>query len=259
MRIKSAASSSAFLQAEIWGTQVLASLGAVTAKEFADEELGSTPLSVLSIYSTCPYKPLSMSCRLCYKSLSRTRAPTSAGTEKPSFHLLNAKQKHDEIFSNLLFCFPSNYHQPSSSSFSGLSPAFLFAPVVTGSLRMGILIPWLANDLLRSVLSITPGNFFALKTLNGLLKIEANTGAVVLVTVCEIWPLTLVGVPEVFGWPTLTKFNLSRNQPSVRTLRSWRTNQMPKFSFRSFNLNALALRLPMRFRVKAPRVSLAPR
>ena len=60
-------------------------------------------------------------------------------------------------------------------------------------------MPWVANDLLRSVLSITPGNFLALKTLNGLLKIEANTGAVVLVTVWVIWPLTLVGVPVVFG------------------------------------------------------------
>jgi hypothetical protein len=37
---------------EIWGTQVLPSLGVVTAKEFADEELGSTLLSVLSIYFT---------------------------------------------------------------------------------------------------------------------------------------------------------------------------------------------------------------
>lgn len=51
---------------------------------------------------------------------------------------------------------------------------------------------------------------------------------------------------------TLTKENLKRNGPSVRTLRSCKTNQMPIRSSVSASRKALAAKLPMRFRVNMP-------
>jgi hypothetical protein len=63
------------------------------------------------------------------------------------------------------------------------------------SLRIGIFMPWVAKHLLRFVLSITPGNFFALKTWKTSEKVLASTGA-----------------DPVFRLPpspTLTKFILS--------------------------------------------------
>ena len=52
--------------------------------------------------------------------------------------------------------------------------------------------------------------------------------------------------------PRFKKLNLSLNRPSVRTERSWRTNQIPRTSLSSFNRNAEAVRLPIRFLVKDP-------
>lgn len=78
-------------------------------------------------------------------------------------------------------------NQPSSSS----SRALPLGP----SLRMGILMPCVAKHRLRSVLSMTPGNFLALKTWNIWEKQDASTGAD---------PL-LSDVASV-GEPTLTKF-----------------------------------------------------
>src|SRR3569833_4240341 len=43
-----------------------------------------------------------------------------------------------------------------------------------------------------------------------------------------------------------------RKFPSVRTLRSWRMNQMPILSWGAVRRKALAARLPMRFRVNMP-------
>lgn len=101
---------------------------------------------------------------------------------------------------------------------------------------MGILIPCLANALLRGVLSTTPGNFLAEKTWNSLLKPEASIGAELVLTlpVCRggadcrfagaFGPATLEACPGVSGVelacpdatdamaelvPTSTKLNLS--------------------------------------------------
>ena len=78
-------------------------------------------------------------------------------------------------------------------------------------------------------------------------------------------PLDVVGEAET---PTLTKEKRSLgvlvfvkfgggkekylNVPSVRTERSWSTNQMPIRSSGSVSLNALAARLPIRFLVNIP-------
>lgn len=64
-------------------------------------------------------------------------------------------------------------------------------------------MPCVAKHLLSGVLSMTPGNFLALKTWKMLLKHEAKTGADPVFRVW--WP---PGVPEA-GLPTLTKFILS--------------------------------------------------
>lgn len=45
--------------------------------------------------------------------------------------------------------------------------------------------------------------------------------------------------------------NLSRNSPSVRTLRSWKMNQTPMSSSRSYSLNAVATHAPVRLRIGA--------
>lgn len=112
---------------------------------------------------------------------------------------------------------------------------------------------------------MTPGNFLAEKTWNGSEKTEANTGAV---------PWLMTGAPfvdSVDGVPTLTKliFRLIllaialdtvscfpkvpyRKVPSVRTLRSCRINHTPILLSGSVNRKALALRLPIKFRVNIP-------
>lgn len=81
-------------------------------------------------------------------------------------------------------------HHWSSASYSaalaGLGP----------SLRMGILMPCPAKHLLRGVLSMTPGNFFALYTWKASLKHEASTGAL---PVFKLLPLPMC-------FPTSTKF-----------------------------------------------------
>lgn len=90
---------------------------------------------------------------------------------------------------------------------------------------MGILIPCAAKVLLSSVDSITPGNFFALKTWKGLVKTDARTGAAEVLrdalgtTADEFADAGVrgdVGLEELLlvllGWlesPTLTKLNLS--------------------------------------------------
>lgn len=61
---------------------------------------------------------------------------------------------------------------PHSSSSSSL-PRFPLGP----SFRIGIFIPCVAKHLLSGVLSITPGNFLALKTWKMSLKAVARTGA----------------------------------------------------------------------------------
>lgn len=61
-------------------------------------------------------------------------------------------------------------------SSSSPSPGLLSLPLIP-SLRIGILIPWVAKHLLRGVLSITPGNFLAENTWKTSLKQDARTGA----------------------------------------------------------------------------------
>ena len=78
-----------------------------------------------------------------------------------------------------------------SSSNSSRSRTFPRGP----SFRIGILIPWVAKHLLSSVLSMTPGNFFALKTWNTFEKAEARTGAAL-----------VFSAVEELREPTLTKF-----------------------------------------------------
>lgn len=58
-------------------------------------------------------------------------------------------------------------------------------------------MPCVAKHLLNCVLSITPGNFLALKTWNTLENVEASTGAVPLLSDCADGDV---------GVPTLTKF-----------------------------------------------------
>lgn len=138
---------------------------------------------------------------------------------------------------------------------------------------MGILIPWVAKHLLRAVLSTTPGNFFAEYTVKTSEKQEARTGALP-VLIAPDWvrdaAVSESGVPEPVGAPTFTneKRRLKesqyidiglwvtqgayRKQPSVRTERSCRTNQIPILSSGSVNLKAEAAKLPIRFRVNMP-------
>lgn len=80
----------------------------------------------------------------------------------------------------------------SQSSFSYSSR---LTTVLGPSLRMGILIPCVAKHLLRLVLSMTPGNFFAENTWKTSLKVLARTGAE---PVLSLFGLLLS--------PTLTKF-----------------------------------------------------
>jgi len=63
---------------------------------------------------------------------------------------------------------------------------------------MGILIPCMAKHLLRAVLSMTPGNFLALKTWKGSEYVVARIGAD-----CVIRQLGR------FGSPTSTKFSFN--------------------------------------------------
>ena len=134
---------------------------------------------------------------------------------------------------------------------------------------MGILIPWCANCFDSGVLSHTPGNFLAEKTVKTSLKHDASTGVLPMLT-CDGLPLAI----WLGGAATLTKENLSLRGdgsklvncwgplqggtetylkwPSVLTLRSWSTNQMPILSLLSVSRKALAARLPMRLRVNIP-------
>lgn len=144
-------------------------------------------------------------------------------------------------------CIPSFSHLTAVSipsipfySSSSPSPGLLSLPL-TPSFRIGILIPCVAKHLLRSVLSMTPGNFFAEKTSNLSLKHEARTGAE---AVLRVW--------AAVGEPTFTKFIFSRKEPSVRTLRSCRINQTPISLCGFVSLKALTQRLPMRLRVNMP-------
>ena len=86
-------------------------------------------------------------------------------------------------------------YQSSSSP----SPGLLSFPLGP-SFLIGILIPCVAKHLLRFVLSMTPGNFFALKTWKMSLKQDARTGAEAVLSLCSLC-----------GQPTFTKFifNLS--------------------------------------------------
>src|SRR5665213_1338606 len=116
---------------------------------------------------------------------------------------------------------------------------------------MAILIPCCAKYLLSGVLSMTPGNLFALQTWNGWLNTEASTGAEAPELSSGDSPSPPLGMSVLCRF---TKVNLRRNQPSVRTLRSCSTNQMPSCFWRSFSLKALALKLPIRLRVYIPLV-----
>jgi hypothetical protein len=81
-------------------------------------------------------------------------------------------------------------------------------------------MPCCANVLLNSVDSITPGNFFALKTWKGLVNTEARTGAAAVLSVAPaVTPEEFadagvkgdVGFDDelfgVFDSPTFTKLN----------------------------------------------------
>jgi hypothetical protein len=63
--------------------------------------------------------------------------------------------------------------------------------------------------------------------------------------------LLLLVVGEA-GTPTLTKEKRSLKVPSVLTLKSCSTNQIPILSCGSVSRNALALRLPIKFLVNIP-------
>jgi len=102
-------------------------------------------------------------------------------------------------------------------------------------------MPCVAKHLLRLVLSITPGNLFALKTWNTWEKQLARTGADPLF---KLWG-------EV-GEPTLTKFIFNRKLPSVLTLRSCKINHTPITPSGSVSLKALTQRLPIKLRVNIP-------
>lgn len=81
-------------------------------------------------------------------------------------------------------------------------------------------------------------------------KQAAKTGALPVLRI-EFWfegfPL---GVTD--GGPTLTNERRSLKQPSVRTLKSCKTNQIPILSPGSVRRNALAAKLPIRFLVNMP-------
>jgi len=134
-------------------------------------------------------------------------------------------------------------------------------------------MPCVAKHLLRFVLSTTPGKRFAEYTVKTSEKQAASTGALpVLTAVIGMALLPELGFAEDGepGTPTLTKEKRSLidllvgwvgerrreetylNVPPVRTDRSCRTNQMPILSSGSVNLNALAARLPIKFRVNIP-------
>jgi hypothetical protein len=68
-------------------------------------------------------------------------------------------------------------------------------------------MPWVAKHLLRSVLSTTPGNFFAEYTTNGAEKQEARTGALPVLIAPDGIYIELgsaVGVLGAPGAPTFT-------------------------------------------------------
>jgi len=142
---------------------------------------------------------------------------------------------------------PREDNQSSSNSLS-------LSPLPGPSLRMGILIPCVAKHLDNAVLSTTPGNLLAEYTVKGSEKQAARTGAEPVLTRDELF-FPVPGAPlggGGDGTPTLTNWKRSRNWPSVRTERSWSTNQIPILSDGSVNLKALAARAPMRFRVNIP-------
>lgn len=155
-------------------------------------------------------------------------------------------------------------YSSSSSSLSARPPP---------SFRMGILIPCVAKHLLRSVLSQTPGNFFAEYTWKTSLKTEARIGDLPLLTGrSPFWPGG--GLMSQNENRSLDRINKStsrnhgvcdlqaihhsrghkthRKEPSVRTLRSCMTNQIPILSLVSCNLKALPAQLPIRFLVNIP-------
>jgi len=82
-------------------------------------------------------------------------------------------------------------------------------------------------------------------------KQAARTGALPVLTavMAPDVPLEVVGEADT---PTLTNEKRSRKFPSVRTDKSCSTNQIPILSSGSVSLNALAARLPIRFRVNIP-------
>lgn len=76
----------------------------------------------------------------------------------------------------------SEEHSPAASQVLVQSPSSSSCASFLLSFRIGILMPWLANDLLSAVLSITPGNFFAEYTWNLSENVHARTGVAPLMT-----------------------------------------------------------------------------
>lgn len=86
---------------------------------------------------------------------------------------------------------------------------------------MGILIPCVAKHLLRLVLSMTPGNLFALKTWKTCEKQDARTGAEPLL---RLWGDD--------GEPTLTKFIFSLSFVSMGCYLGKHPRDKPKATLR---------------------------
>lgn len=87
---------------------------------------------------------------------------------------------------------------------------------------MGILIPWCANCFDSGVLSHTPGNFLAEKTVKTSLKHDARTGVLPMLT-CDGLPLAI----WLGGAATLTKENLSLRGDESKPVNFWEHSPRP--------------------------------
>lgn len=108
--------------------------------------------------------------------------------------------------------------------------------------RRGSFCPWLPNAMERAVVSGTPGNRLAENTVNWSVKVWASTGDTSLWIRCA--PISGAG-----GAPTFIRRILSRNDPSVRTDKSWNKKKIPGFRCSSSRRQPFAERGPTSVRV----------
>jgi hypothetical protein len=142
----------------------------------------------------------------------------------------------------IVYCSGSCFFSYASESSSDSEPPRRRRLLEPCRFRSGSFCPWLPNAMERAVVSGTPGNRLAENTVNFSVKVWASTGETSLWILCA--PISGAG-----GAPTFIRRILSRNDPSVRTDKSWNRKKIPGFRCSSSRRQPFAERGPTSVRV----------